>query len=115
MMQQSGAKQGEKVIVKVDAEIEDIVPIFLEKLLEEIETALDSLQQDDYETIQIWGHTLKGAGSGYGFDTISDIGKSLEQAAKTRDSENVRNLVDQLSSYVERVEVVYEQQPWKGN
>ncbi len=108
MMQQSDAKQGEKVIVKVDAEIEDIIPIFFEKLLEEIETALDSLRQDDYETIQIWGHRLKGAGVGYGFDAISEIGQFLEQAGKTRDSEDVRNLVDQLSTYLERVDVVYE-------
>ena len=108
MMQHNGARQGERVIVKVDAEIEAIIPIFFEKLLEEIETALDSLQQDDYETIQIWGHSLKGAGLGYGFAAISEIGKSLEEAAKPHDSEEVRNLVYQLSSYLEQVEVVYE-------
>ena len=107
-MQHSEAKQVEKIKVKVDAEIEDIIPIFFEKLHEEIEAALESLEQGNYEDIQIWGHTLKGAGSGYGFDTISEIGKSLEQAAKTRDSEDARNLVNQLFTYVERVEVVYE-------
>ena len=80
MMQRSQVEQGKKVIVKVDAEIKDIIPIFFEKLLEEIESALDSLQKDDYESIQIWGHSLKGAGVGYGFDTISEIGKSLDRA-----------------------------------
>ena len=108
MMQHSEAKQGEKLLVKVDAEIEDIIPIFFETLFEEIETALDSLLQDNYETVQIWGHSLKGAGMGYGFDAISEIGQSLEQAAKTRDPEEVRKLVDQLSAYLERVEVVFE-------
>ncbi len=107
-MQPSGAKQGERVIVKVDADIEDIIPIFFEKLLEEIETALGSLQQDDYESVQTWGHSLKGAGVGYGFDAISEIGKSLEQAAKNHDSEEVANLVDQLSTYLERIDVIYE-------
>ena len=108
MMQPNGATPGERIIVKVDAEIEAIIPIFFEKLLEEIETALDSLQQEDYETIQIWGHSLKGAGIGYGFAAISEIGKSLEQAAKPHSSEEVRKLVDWLSSYLERVEVIYE-------
>ncbi len=60
-MLHSQSKQAEKVIVKVDAEIEDIIPIFFETLAEEMETALDALQRDDYETIQIWGHSLKGA------------------------------------------------------
>ncbi len=108
MMQHSEATQGEKIMVKVDAEIEDIIPIFFETLHEEIEAGLESLQEGDYETIQFWGHSLKGAGMGYGFDAISEIGQSLEQAAKTRDAEEVRKLVDQLSAYLKRVEVVFE-------
>ncbi len=107
-MQHSEAKQGERIMVKVDAEIEDIIPIFFEKLQEEMETALASLHEVDYETIRIWGHSLKGAGMGYGFDPISEIGQSLEQAAKTRDPEEIRKLVDRLSAYLERVEVVFE-------
>ena len=102
-MLDSQSNSDEKVIVKVDAEIEDIIPIFFETLVEEMETALDALQRDDYETTQIWGHSLRGTGGGYGFEAISEIGKSLEQAAKPHDSQEVRNLVDQLSSYLERV------------
>ncbi len=56
----------------------------------------------------MWGHTLKGAGSGYGFDAISDIGKSLEQAANTCAAQAVRDLIDQLSTYLERVDVVFQ-------
>ncbi len=111
MMQHSEATQSERIIVKVDAEIEDIIPIFFETLHEEIETGLESLQEGDYETIRNWGHTLKGAGMGYGFETISEIGQSLEQATKARDAEEVRKLVDQLSAYLKRVEVVFEQIP----
>ncbi len=108
MMQHREATQGEKILVKVDAEIEDIIPIFFETLQEEIETGLESLQQGHYETIQFWGHSLKGAGLGYGFDAISEIGQSLEQFAKTYDAKQVRKLVDQLSAYLKLVEVVFE-------
>ena len=108
MMQHSEATQGERIIVRVDAEIEDIIPMFFEKLLEEIDTARDSLQQDNYETVQVWGHSLKGAGMGYGFDAISEIGQSLEQAAKTPDPEEIRKLINQLSAYLERVAVVFQ-------
>ena len=108
MMQPSGAKQGEKIIVRVDPDIEDIVPLFFEKLNEEIDAALQSLEQANYEDIHIWGHNLKGAGSGYGFDPISEIGKSLEQAAETQNSEEIHKLVDELSTYLAQVDVVYE-------
>jgi len=108
MRQHSETKQGEKIIVRVDAEIKDIIPIFFEKLHEEIENALESLQEGAYETIQIWGHSLKGAGWGYGFDAVSEIGQALEQSAKTQNSEEVRKLMEELSTYLEHVEVVYE-------
>jgi hypothetical protein len=50
---------------------------------------------------------LMGDGGSYGFDTISEIGAALEQAATNKDSEKVRRSARELSDYVERVEVVY--------
>jgi len=108
MMQHSDVKQGEKIIVQVDAELEDIIPVFLENRYKDIKSMLESLKQSDYESIQILGHNMKGAGGGYGFDAITDIGKSLEQAAKDKNSEKIRKLVGELSTHIERVEVVYE-------
>jgi len=51
---------------------------------------------------------MKGSGAGYGFDTISEIGKSVEQAAKEKNSEEIQKQVKALSAYLDRVEVVYE-------
>jgi hypothetical protein len=51
---------------------------------------------------------MKGAGGGYGFDTITDIGKSLEDAAKEKNTKEIRKRVGELLDYLERVEVVYE-------
>ena len=51
---------------------------------------------------------MKGAGGGYGFDAITDIGQSLEQAAKAPDPDEIRKLAGELSTYLDRVEVVYE-------
>ena len=108
MMQPSGGKRVEKIIVRVDPDIEDIVPIFFEKLNEEIDAALESLERANYEDIHIWGHNLKGTGSGYGFDGVSEIGKSLEQAAEAQNAEEIHKLVDELSTYLAQVDVVYE-------
>lgn len=108
MMQPSGAKPGGKIIVRLDSDIEDIVPIFFEKINEEIDDARESLELSNYEDIGMWGHTLKGAGSAYGFDGVSEIGESLEEAAKAQDSAKIHKLVDELSIYLARVDVVYE-------
>lgn len=108
MIQKGDAKQSEKIVVQVDAELEDIVPVFLENRCGDIKAMSLALEQSDYETVRILGHTMKGVGGGYGFDAITDMGQSIEQAAKKKDSEEIRKLKGELSTYLERVEVVFE-------
>ena len=108
MTQQSVLKQDERIIVHVDPEIADLIPGFLENRRKDTETMEKALTQGDFETIQVLGHSMKGAGGSYGFDAITDIGKSLEQAAKDKDAERIKRSVQELSVYLDRVEVVYE-------
>lgn len=108
MTQQSALKQEAKIIVYVDPEIADLIPGFLENRRKDTQTMGDALTQGDFETIQILGHSMKGAGGSYGFDAVTDIGESLEQAAKEKDPEGIQKLVQDLSLYLDRVEVVYE-------
>ena len=96
-------------VVYIYTEIEDLVPIFLKNQLEDVESIVEACEQKDFEKIQILGHNMKGTGSAYGFDTISEIGASLEQCAKERNSEKVRILAEEVSVYLERVKVVYVQ------
>ncbi len=99
--------KGEKIIVHIDAEIKELVPGFLQNRHEDIEAILNALEKGDYETIRIAGHSMKGSGGGYGFDAITDMGHCLEDAAKGRNSEEIKKWVNELSSYLDRVEVVY--------
>jgi len=110
MTQSSDAYQDKKTTVRIDAELEEIIPQFLENRHRDIRSMLDALEQGDYETIQVLGHRMKGAGGSYGFDAITDIGSSLEQAAKNRKPEEIRKWVDRLYEYLQHVEVVYERE-----
>ena len=98
----------DRIVVQVDPEIQEIVPIFLQNRRDDVESILKDLQHGDFETIRVLGHSMKGAGGGYGFDGITDIGHYLEQAAKERNSEMVRKQVECLADYLERVVVAYE-------
>ena len=49
---------------------------------------------------------MKGAGGGYGFDAITDIGAALEEAAKDNHHEKALRGVSDLVAYLDRVEVV---------
>lgn len=93
----------DKMIVRVDPDLLDIIPTFLENRKKDIRSILEALGNNDYETIRILGHSMKGSGGGYGFDVITDIGRSLEEAAKEKNADEVKKWIEELSSYLEHV------------
>jgi HPt (histidine-containing phosphotransfer) domain-containing protein len=97
----------EKIIVQVDADLEDLIPGYLENRQVDISNIREALVRGDYDSIRILGHTMKGTGGGYGFDTITDIGHALELAALQKNSQEIRQGVDELADYLYRLQVVY--------
>ena len=96
----------EKIIVHVDPDLEDLIPGYLENRKKDIESITEALKKDDFETIRILGHSMKGSGGGYGFDAITDIGDFLEQASKNKDSIEIQKQANELSTYLKQVEIV---------
>ena len=109
MTQDSDAERGGEVTVVVDPEIREIIPIFLDNRRGDVTAVLEALDRSDYESIWILGHSLQGAGGSYGFHAITAVGKSLNEAANEGNAEEIRKLVGELSSYLERVNVVYDE------
>lgn len=108
MPDNNDSENSEKIVVRVDPDLEDLIPEFLENRHKDTESITQLLKDEDFENIRILGHSMKGSGGGYGFDRISEIGKSIEDAAKTKDWEIIKGCVGELSSYLNRVEVSYE-------
>ncbi len=107
MTQQSALKQEAKIIVHVDPDIADLIPGFLENRHKDIKTIGEALAQGDFETIRFLGHSMKGAGGSYGFDAITDVGRSLEQAAIAQDTGGIKKSLLELFAYLDSIEVVY--------
>jgi len=94
------------ILVRANPKIADLVPGFLQNRRQEVVAMLNALNQADFETVESLGHGMKGAGSSWGFQRITDIGAGLEQAAKSADTGASRKWVNELSSYLDRVEIV---------
>ncbi len=107
MTQNTDVEPDEKIVVNVDSDIEDLIPGFLENRQEDVKSIYDALKKEDYETIRILGHSMKGAGGGYGFDEITDIGRLIEESAEGKNQEEIKKWVINLSNYLDRVEIVY--------
>jgi len=97
-----------RIVVHIDPDIEDLIPGFLENRRKDMATITEALHVEDYETIQRMGHSMKGAGGGYGFDEITDIGMRMETAAQDEDRDEILGQVQALSDYLERVVIVYD-------
>ena len=101
------SKTSGKILIRVDPDLKELVPEFLEQSWIEVEGLNQALQAKDYETIRLVGHSMKGVGD-FGFDYMRSIGASLELAAEGMSIEDAGRLVEDLSSYLESVEVVLE-------
>jgi histidine phosphotransfer protein HptB len=91
--------------VEIDAEIQEIVPGFLERTRNALETCKNNL--DDVPAIEVVGHKLAGTGGSYGFDLASELGSKLEDAAKETNSDDISSLLDELINYFGNLEITY--------
>jgi HPt (histidine-containing phosphotransfer) domain-containing protein len=98
----------EKIVVKVDPEIADLIPGFLSNREKDIKTMESCLEEANFEQIERLGHSMKGSGAGYGFDGISEIGSFIEIAGKEKNIEKIKKGIGDLKNYLNRVEIVNE-------
>lgn len=98
----------EKIIVKIDSELEEIVFSFIDKRKKEIPTMWESLKKMDFLTLQTLGHRLRGNAGGYGFDHLGLVGAAIEIGAQEKDTAKIELALKELEDYLSRVEVVFE-------
>ncbi|MCS7012585.1 MAG: Hpt domain-containing protein [Chloroherpetonaceae bacterium] len=97
----------QKIIVHIDADLQDIVPLFLQSRADDVQKLQSALQAARYDEMYVIAHNLAGTGAGYGFETISDIGRQMCDAIKAQKLDGLPTLIEQLQSYLSAVEVVY--------
>lgn len=97
----------EKIIVQVSKDIEVLVPRYLERRRKEIDTFRTALAGQDFEALRVGGHSLKGSGGGYGFDTLTLIGGRIEKAAQQKDAATIDAALMEYADYMARLEVTF--------
>jgi CheY-like chemotaxis protein/HPt (histidine-containing phosphotransfer) domain-containing protein len=98
----------ETILVRANPKLTDLIPGFLQNRRHDVIAMLDALDRGDFETVESLGHGMKGAGGSWGFQGITDVGAALEQAARSANTDASHKWVDELSRYLDRVEVVYD-------
>lgn len=103
----NGAKNG-SVVVHLDPALSDLVPGFLARKANDARAVLSAIDGADFDAVAEIAHKLKGEGGSYGLDSISEFGRALENAIKTRDAVEVRKVGRELEFYLASLEVAYD-------
>jgi HPt (histidine-containing phosphotransfer) domain-containing protein len=98
----------EHLIVRPESDLADLVPLYIERRESDVVALDEALRANDYATVHILGHSMKGSGGGYGFDGITEIGLRIESAGKSGDADAARTAIDDLKSYLRNLEVIYD-------
>ncbi len=97
----------EKITVVVDALFAPLIPDFLENRRQDILKLTELTSREDYESIRITGHNLRGCGASYGFQHITDIGTLIEAAAIVKDQQGINRNIEDLKAYLNSIEIEY--------
>ncbi len=97
-----------ETVVTVDQDIADLIPVFMESRGKDIQQLRQALVENEFERMRKIGHTMKGAGGGYGFQEITDIGAAIETAAQNGEADTIRHQVSRLGDYLDNLRIVYE-------
>ncbi len=96
----------DRIRVQADARIRSAMPGYLDNRRRDLQLLKAALDRSDYESIRQVGHKMSGTGLGYGFGRISELGARMEAEAKDHNPGAIRSLADELSSYIDRVDIV---------
>ncbi len=101
-------ESSERIRIRVDSDLQELIPGYLKNRESDLQTYQQALEKGDFDSIAVLGHSMKGSGGGYGFNDLSQIGRAIEKAAKSKDKDSVRKSIIDLTVYLKKLEIVYE-------
>ncbi|MCD4785476.1 MAG: PAS domain S-box protein [Candidatus Eremiobacteraeota bacterium] len=89
---------------KLDPDILELIPWFIDTVKEYITEIKQAFEEGDLDAIRIKGHQLKGNGSSFGYDELSEIGMKLEDTAESGDKESLKDYIEELDEIIKAIE-----------
>jgi HPt (histidine-containing phosphotransfer) domain-containing protein len=93
--------------IEVDADLTDLIPLFLQSREEDLQGLQNGLDAKNFDALRMIGHSMRGSGSSYGFDAVSEIGEKIETAALAQDDANIETQRLALQLYLTQIEIAY--------
>ena len=97
----------EELVERIGADLEELIPKFMENTRKDLEGLHRALDAGDFETVKRLGHSTKGAAFGYGFQGLGEIGLNIETVAPGKNRTQISALIAEMERYLDQVKVVF--------
>ncbi len=94
-------------LVILDAELKELIPGFLSKKKQDIESIYSAIKNKDFRTIQKICHRLKGSFHMYEFLQASRLCHQIEEAAIARELDTMDKTLNLLTDCLDTVKITY--------
>ncbi len=96
----------------IDPDVVDLIPGYLENRRKDVESLRAALSGDlGVDTMASIGHKMKGTGQAYGLPRVTELGAAIELAGQDGRRDEIGELVDELESHLDEIEVQFRGQP----
>jgi|HubBroStandDraft_1064217.scaffolds.fasta_scaffold07323_2 HPt (histidine-containing phosphotransfer) domain-containing protein len=108
MLHEQAAAKGEaRILVHPPNDLPyQVVAGYLDKCRKGLQPLKAAIERFDYDFVTVYGHRMKGCGASYGFPILSETGASMEQAARARNDDDLRNCAATLEAHLALLELV---------
>jgi CheY-like chemotaxis protein len=97
----------QKKTVIIDSELKELIPGFINEKRKNLAMLIEAYNKTDFETVRKIGHMMRGSGGAYGFAKITELGESLEFAARDNKQDVIKQKIDELTDYLNNIEITY--------
>jgi PAS domain S-box-containing protein len=105
LAQYVGVRRPARITVTPPEGFEVLSSDYLARRKEAMRSLRDLLERGDYNTIRRMAHDVKGTGAGYGFVPLTNVARTLEQAAAAADLARMQQALNSMEEYLQSVEL----------
>ena len=91
-----------------DPDVADILEGFIEGLDKQLSDMGNALSDDRFDDLKRFAHRLKGAGGSYGYPSLTDVCKILEDAAAAKDRDAAKNMLEKVADLCRAIKEGYQ-------
>ena len=83
-----------------DEEWAEMQEMYINHTFKELKAIRENINSTTFDSLRTFGHNIKGSGGMYGFNEITEMGATIESAAKEEDMDQIKSKLDSLEIFL---------------